>query len=412
MSTAKASMGNIVATTMVRGVHRYGFPTQILFGACVRQHLSDHIAALGMQRPLVVSDRDVVQLPWFSSILETLNGYNVETFSGVWGNPVVSQVTAGLTAYREHEADGIIAVGGGAPMDVAKAIALIAYHPGHLFDYEDGRPDGRPVDQPIPPIVAIPTTAGTGSEVGRSTVISDDDTHAKKIMFDPQLLPKVVLADPELLLGLPAKITAATGMDALTHLVEAFLAKGFHPICDGIALEGIHLVAAHLKDCVTFAHRLADGETLSNTETETHLVARGGMLNASMMGAIAFQKGLGVTHSCAHALSTVCDTHHGLANAVMLPAAMRFNLAAEPERFLRLAHVVNPGATTGQDFIDWIITLRHDIGIPPTLSELGVSADVNDRLVSVALQDGCHPLNPRPVSKDDFYAIYEDAFAA
>ncbi|MEM9447403.1 MAG: iron-containing alcohol dehydrogenase [Cyanobacteria bacterium P01_E01_bin.6] len=393
-------------------VHRYGFPTQIMFGAGVREVLSAQVAALGMQRPLVVSDRDVVQLPWFDPIVASLEDCKAETFGGVWGNPVVSQVEAGLAAYREHDADGIIAIGGGAPMDVAKAIALMAYHPGHLFDYEDGRADGRPVDQPIPPILAIPTTAGTGSEVGRSAVISDDETHAKKIMFDPQLLPKVVLADPELLLGLPAKITAATGMDALTHLIEAFLAKGFHPICDGIALEGIHLVAMHLKDCVTFAHRLATGDDLSGADHKAHLTARGGMLNASMMGAIAFQKGLGVTHSCAHALSTVCDTHHGLANAIMLPAAMRFNLEAEPERFLRLAQVVKPGATSGQDFIDWILTLRHDIGIPATLSELGVPPDSTDRLVSVAIQDGCHPLNPRPVSKNDFYAIYQEAFAA
>jgi alcohol dehydrogenase class IV len=404
MSTVKAAA--------VKDVHRYGFPTPIVFGAGVRHLLPEQVSLLGMKRPLVVSDRDVATLPWFTPILESLSTFNVESFSGVWGNPVVSQVNAGLAAYRDHKADGIIAIGGGAPMDVAKAIALMANHPGHLFDYEDGKPDGRPVDQLIPSIIAIPTTAGTGSEVGRSTVISDDETHAKKIMFDPQLLPKVVLADPELLLGLPAKITAATGMDALTHLIEAFLAKGFHPICDGIALEGIYLVSQHLQDCVTFAQRLANRETLTDAEQEAHLTARGGMLNASMMGAIAFQKGLGVTHSCAHALSTVCDTHHGLANAMMLPAAMRFNLETEPERFLRMAQVVKPGATSGQDFIDWILALRRDIGIPESLGDLGVSPDAVDRLVGVAMQDGCHPLNPRPVSKDDFYALYQDAFAA
>ncbi|MEO1351486.1 MAG: iron-containing alcohol dehydrogenase [Cyanobacteria bacterium J06635_15] len=393
-------------------VHTYGFPTTIHFGAGVRSRLLDTVTELGIQRPLLVSDRDVSQLPWFNPLVDSLSRLKVNTFSGVWGNPVVSQVNAGLAAYRQHQADGIVAVGGGAPMDVAKAIALMANHPGHLFEYEDGRPDARPVDQSVPPIVAIPTTAGTGSEVGRSAVISDDQTHAKKIVFDPQLLPKVVLADPELLLGLPAKITAATGMDALTHLIEAFLAKGFHPICDGIALEGIHLVAEHLQDCVTFAQRLANGETLSAAEANAHLSARGGMLNASMMGAIAFQKGLGVTHSCAHALSTVCNTHHGLANAMMLPAAMRFNLPVEPDRFLRMARIVTPGATSGEAFIDWIITLRQAIGIPASLRELGVPVDAADRLVGVALDDGCHPLNPRPVSKADFYAIYEDAFAA
>ena len=390
----------------------YGFPTTIHFGAGARVKLPETAATLGIQRPLVVSDRDVSQLPWFDPLINSLATCKTETFSGVWGNPVVSQVEAGLAAYRGHGADGIVAVGGGAPMDVAKAIALMANHPGHLFDYEDGRPEARPVDQFVPPIVAIPTTAGTGSEVGRSTVISDDETHAKKIMFDPQLLPQVVLADPELLLGLPAKITAATGMDALTHLVEAFLAKGFHPICDGIALEGLYLVAQHLKACVTFAQRLGAGEALSEAEQAAHLAARGGMLNASMMGAIAFQKGLGVTHSCAHALSTVCDTHHGLANAMMLPAAMQFNLPAEPAKFLRLARTVSPEATTGSAFIDWILALRRDIGIPSTLTELGISVDAANRLVGVAIQDGCHHLNPRSVSQADFQTLYQAAFAA
>ncbi|MEM6427081.1 MAG: iron-containing alcohol dehydrogenase [Cyanobacteria bacterium P01_D01_bin.128] len=393
-------------------VSTYQFPTMIHFGAGARRLLLAQVQSLGLQRPLVVSDRDIAQLPWFPALVESLADLPAATFSGVWGNPVVSQVKAGLVAYQDHQADGIVAVGGGAPMDVAKAIALMAYHPGHLFDYEDGHPDARPVNQPIPPIVAIPTTAGTGSEVGRSTVISDDATHAKKIMFAPQLLPKVVLADPELLLGLPAKITAATGMDALTHLIEAFLAKGLHPICDGIALEGLHLVATHLTACVTFAQQLAAGDALSPVEQSAHLIARGGMLNAAMMGAIAFQKGLGVTHSCAHALSTVCDTHHGLANAIMLPAALRFNLPAEPEKFLRMAQVVQPGATSGEAFIEWVLHLRQAIGIPHTLSALGIPTHTANRLVGVALQDGCHQMNPRPVAETDFYALYEDAFAS
>ncbi|MEL7334181.1 MAG: iron-containing alcohol dehydrogenase, partial [Cyanobacteria bacterium J06560_2] len=345
---------------------------------------------------------------WFSQIEASLSVLSAQTFSGVWGNPVVSQVTAGTAQYVASEADGIVAVGGGAPMDVAKAIALMAHHPGHLFDYEDGA-STRPIDQRIPPIVAIPTTAGTGSEVGRSAVISDDETHAKKIVFDPQLLPKVVLADPELLLGLPAKITAATGMDALTHLIEAFLAKGNHPLCDGIALEGIYLVSQHLKNSVEFAQQLAAKKPVDES---AHLKARAGMLNASMMGAIAFQKGLGVTHSCAHALSTVCNTHHGLANGVMLPAALRFNLDAEPEKFLRMARVVNPAAITGDALIDWVVALSESVGIPPTLDALGISAKTVDQLVVVAIEDACHPFNPKPVTKKDFYDIYYDTLAA
>jgi alcohol dehydrogenase class IV len=389
----------------------YNFPTKIRFGAGARSELASELFALDIQQPLVVTDRDVAQLPWFEAIEDSLADLEAATFSGVWGNPVVSQVMAGLAAYKAHEADGIVAVGGGAPMDVAKAIALLANHPGHLFDYEEGACI-RPIDQPIPSIVAIPTTAGTGSEVGRSAVISDNETHTKKIIFDPQLLPKVVLADPELLLGLPAKITAATGMDALTHLIEAFLAQGEHPLCDGIALEGIHLLAQSLKASVLFAQQLAAGEVLDEAAAAAHLQARAGMLNASMMGAIAFQKGLGVTHSCAHALSTVCNTHHGLANAVMLPAAMRFNLSAAPEKFLRMARVVNPAAETGEVLLDWILELSEAIGIPHSLSDLGIPVEALGQLVSVALQDGCHPFNPKPVNEADFYAIYRDALAA
>ncbi|MGG6239055.1 iron-containing alcohol dehydrogenase [Nodosilinea sp. AN01ver1] len=390
-------------------ISTYNFPTRIRFGPGARHELTAELTALGIQRVLIVTDKDVAQLPWFPELEASLTEFQSATFSGVWGNPVVSQVSAGVDAWQASGADGIVAVGGGAPMDVAKAIALMANHPGHLFDYEDGH-STRAIDQPIPPIVAIPTTAGTGSEVGRSAVISDDDTHAKKIVFDPQLLPKVVLADPELLLGLPAKITAATGMDALTHLIEAFLAKGFNPLCDGIALEGIHLVAQNLQACVDFARRLGAGERFDEATAAAHLAARGGMLNASMMGAIAFQKGLGVTHSCAHALSTVYDTHHGLANGIMLPAAMRFNLAAAPEQFLRMARVVKPEATDGQEFVDWIVGLSESIGVPTSLGALGVIPNSLDPLVAVAIKDGCHLLNPRPVTEKDFYAIYQDAF--
>ena len=386
----------------------YHFPTEIRFGAGARYKLAETLEKLGIQRPLIVTDKDIVKLSWFAQIEGELADFSSGTFSGVSGNPVVSQVIAGLSAYPACDADGIIAVGGGAPMDVAKAIALMAHHPGHLFDYEDGA-STRSINQPIPPIVAIPTTAGTGSEVGRSAVISDDKTHAKKIIFDPQLLPKVVLADPELLLGLPTKITAATGMDALTHLVEAFLAKGDNPLCDGIALEGLYLVSQHLKESVAFAQKLAAGETVDNA---AHLQARAGMLNASMMGAIAFQKGLGVTHSCAHALSTVYGTHHGLANALMLPAAMRFNLDAAPEKFLRMARVVNPRTTSGEEFITWIVELSKAIEMPPSLQAVGISTESVDQLVEAALNDACHPFNPKPVTEKDFHTIYRDALVA
>ncbi len=388
----------------------FNFPTKIHFGPGVRHQLGDALAAAGIHRPLVLTDAGVSTLPWYPEIVSLTGELPTATFDGVHGNPLVSQVTAGVAAFTAHDADGIVAVGGGAPIDVAKAVALLAHHPGELLDYEDGKAGARPIDQAIPPIIAIPTTAGTGSEVGRSAVVADDETHTKKIIFDPQLLPRVVLADPELTVGLPSKITAATGMDALTHLVEAFLARGYHPMADGIALEGVAMVAAHLPACVAFAKRMEAGHRIGEADWPTHLEARGQMLCAALMGAVAFQKGLGVAHSCAHALSTVCDTHHGLANAVMLPAALRFNLVTEADRLLRLARAVDPKATDGAEFIDWVIALRAQIGIPPTLTALGVDPGATDRLVSVALDDGCHPLNPRPVDKEALEAIYQDAF--
>jgi alcohol dehydrogenase class IV len=269
-------------------------------------------------------------------------------------------------------------------------------HPGQLFDYEDGKPDARPVDQPIPFMIAIPTTAGTGSEVGRSSVVGDDKTHAKKIIFDPKLLPPLVLADPELTFGLPPAVTAATGFDALTHCIEAYLSKGYHPICDGIALEGVRQVSRHLAKAV---HNGKD------------LEARSGMLIASMMGAIAFQKGLGVTHSCAHALSTVHDTHHGLANALMVEPCMEFNLEAVPERMARLGQAAGVKATDdaalASGFIKWLGALRKEVGLPSGLKAAGIKDTA--ACLDIAMADPCHPSNPRAVTRADFEKLYARA---
>ena len=296
-------------------VYTFSFPTRIHFGPGARLRIGDDLHAQGLKRPLVVTDRGLAALPVFAEVLASLSPLDAAPFSGVAGNPVASQVSAGVEAFRAHRADAIVGIGGGAALDVAKAVALMAVHPGHLFEYEDGLPDARPVDRPLPYWVAVPTTAGTGSEVGRSAVISDDLTKVKKIIFAPPLLARAVFADPEVTLGLPKAVTAATGMDALTHCIEAYLAKAYHPICDGIALEGLRLGAGALPRCV---------------ETPGDLEARGSMMMSSMMGAIAFQKGLGVVHSCAHALSTVADLHHGFANGLIIESALRFNLPAVP----------------------------------------------------------------------------------
>lgn len=373
-------------------IYEFSFPTSIRFGAGSRHDIPGLLIDAGQRRPLLVTDRGVAPLPFFQAMVDDLKQKHIvpAVFSDIAGNPVKSQVMAGVEAFQSHNADAIVAVGGGAAMDVAKAIALMVNHPGDLFDYEDGKPDARPVEQPIPYLMAVPTTAGTGSEVGRSSVISDDATHAKKIIFSPKLLPKKVVADPELLLGLPANITAATGMDALTHCVEAYLAKGYQPMCDGIALEGVRLVAQSL---------------LTSVNNGDDLEARRQMLAAAMMGAVAFQKGLGVTHSCAHALSTVYDLHHGLANAVMIPYTMQFNLEAVPEKLAVLASTVGAGAT-GAAFIQWLASLNSQIGIPSTLGEMGITSDKLDQLVEVAYADVCHPLNPRDCSPDDIRGIY------
>ena len=261
--------------------YRFSFPTPIHFGPGVRAQVADHLKANGIRRPLIVTDRGLAKLPMLEEISEkiTKGGLKVAVFSEIWGNPVKSQVTAGVKAFRDHDADCIVGLGGGAALDVAKAIALMATHSGDLFDYEDEKPGARPIDGNIPYWIALPTTSGTGSEVGRSSVVSDDQTHIKKIIFSPKLLARAVFADPELTIALPAPITAAVGMDALTHCVEAYLAKGYHPICDGIALEGVALAAKSLVTCV---------------RKPSDIEARGSMMMSSMMGAIAFQKGLGL----------------------------------------------------------------------------------------------------------------------
>ena len=380
-------------------IHKFSFPTPIHFGPGVRTQVGPHLKTQNLQRPLIVTDRGVAALKLHADFVTQLTqaGLAVASFSEVWGNPVTSQVENGVAAYRAHQADCIIGLGGGAAVDVAKAIALMIHHPGDLFDYEDDKPGARPIDRDIPYWIALPTTAGTGSEVGRSAVISDEATHIKKIIFSPRLLARAVFADPELTLDLPAHITAATGMDALTHCVEAYLAKGYHPICDGIALEGMRLVAQHLVRCV---------------REPRDIEARGGMLMAAMMGAIAFQKGLGLTHSCAHALSTVADLHHGLANGIVIDYALKFNIDAVPERFRVMAQAVgitDANKQTGAGFIEWLAKLKSDIGIPAKLSAVGIRHDQLAQLGALAFADGCHQNNPRPCTRAVFDQIYSEA---
>ena len=386
-------------------LHRFAFPTSILFGAGACREVAGHLAAAGFTRPLVVTDRGLAALPVFQRFAAELSGVSPAVFSGIWGNPVRDQVVQGAKAFLTHRADSIIGIGGGAALDVAKAVALMAHHPGDILEYAWDHPHVRSITQALPYFVAVPTTAGTGSEVGRSSVISDDVTHVKKIIFSPALLAKAVFADPELTVDLPPPITAATGMDALTHNVESYLSPAWHPLCDGIAVEGVRIAAAALPLAVRDGHDLQ---------------ARGDMLMSSMMGAIAFQKDLGAVHSCAHALSTVADLHHGLANGIMIDHVMRFNLPAATAKLAELARVARvPGADAGSDearasaFVVWLGRLKAELGIPARLADYAAtrrvtSADI-PRLVEIAVADTCHQTNPRPCTAEDFRRIFAES---
>jgi alcohol dehydrogenase class IV len=391
-------------------IHSFSFPTRISYGPEAIQLLPAALKELGSRRPLIVTDRQLAELRPVTGTRKLLDdgGLAPTVFSGIWGNPVKSQVAAGVAAYRAHDADAIVALGGGAAIDVAKAVCLMVHHPGDLFDYEDGKRDARPIDKELPPFISVPTTAGTGSEVGRSTVISDDTSKVKKIIFSPRLLAVRVFMDPDLTLGLPPGPTAATGMDALTHLVESYLAKDFHPMCDGIALEGLRILSRNLVACVEFARRMEKGDRQLMSD-EQHRDARGLMLMASMMGAVAFQKGLGVTHSLAHALSTVCDLHHGLANGICIPYAMAFNQDVAGHRLGDIAHAVGARNASSAGFLTWLTDLRAAIGIPSTLSEAGVKPEHLPRLIEIAIADGCHANNPKPVTPDNFRTLFQAA---
>ena len=375
-------------------ITKFSFPTTIHFGAGARKLLGDHLNSMGLKRPLIVTDKGLAALPLIAEISADLSatGLSPSTYGGIWGNPTGSQVMNGAAAYKAHQADCVIGIGGGAALDVAKVVGLMATHPGDVMEYVWDHPQVRNIVNPLPHFVALPTTSGTGSEVGRSSVISEEASHIKRVVFSPLILAKVVFADPELTVGLPAHITAATGMDALTHNVESYLSPAYHPLCDGIALEGSRIAARALATAV---------------REPGNLQARADMMMSSMMGAIAFQKDLGAVHSCAHALGTVCDMHHGLANALMIDTVMAWNLEAVPAKFDELAHVV--GAANGAAFVPWLKALKQEIGIAANLSAAGVKSEHIPRMVEIATADICHQTNPRPCVAADFERLFAKA---
>ena len=371
----------------------FSFPTAIRFGPGARKEVAQHLRGQGLKRPLIVTDKALAQLPVLAEFRTHLAGLEVAVFAGVFGNPTCSQVMEGAAAFGAHHADCVIGFGGGAALDVAKVVGVAATHEGDILEYVWDHPRVRSIDNPLPYFVALPTTAGTGSEVGRSSVVSENDTHLKRVVFSPKILARVVFADPELTLGLPPHVTAATGMDALTHNIESYLSPAYHPLCDGIALEGT---------------RIAERALVTAVQEPGNLQARGDMLMASMMGAIAFQKDLGAVHSCAHALGAVCDLHHGLANALMIDTVLAWNHEAAPEKFDELAHVCQvPGG--GGEFVPWLRALKFRVGITGKLSAHGVAREHLPRLVAIAAADMCHQTNPRPCTAADFQRLFEEA---
>ncbi len=376
-------------------VYQYNFPTTIRFGAGSSKELGDYLVKNNLSRPLIVTDPTVSQLPFFKDITNDLNRKNisVEVFSDIHKNPVKSDVYKGSEAFDNTNRDCIIGIGGGAALDVARAIVLRINHREDLFKYDDLIGGDVYVTNEVPHFITIPTTAGTGSEVGRSAIIADDETHQKKILFSPKLLAKIVFADPLLTMDLPPFITAATGMDALTHNMEAFLAKMPHPLCEGIALEGISLIHQSLEKAVN----------------RPDLESRSRMLIASLMGAVAFQKGLGVVHSLAHPLSSLLDTHHGLANAVNIPYGMEFNIEGFEDKFKRIARTLQLKEETGNAVVNYLFDLNAKINIPHKLGAIGVKQEHIEPLADLAFADFAHPNNPKPVTRQNFKELYSKA---
>jgi len=376
-------------------ISSFRFPTSIRFGAGAIALLPQLLRDRQIRRPLLVTDRGVLACGFMNRVHGLLAdpAISYAVYSDFGGNPTESFVTKGVEAFRRHDADGLILLGGGCALDVGKAIGLMATHEGSLFDYEDDKPGAPAIEPRLPFTIAIPTTSGTGSEVGGSSVISDDHTHRKVIIWGTAMVPHVVLADPELTVELPATLTAYTGMDALTHNIEAYLSKNYHPMCEGIAIEGIRLAFQHLERAV---------------QHPQDLEARGGMLMSSMMGATAFQKGLGVTHSCAHALSTCFDWHHGFANAVMLSACLSFNRESTLSKMAHLGTVLGVAGNTPEvladGFLAKVSALCRSVGIPASLREGG--AHVTEALIDVAVHDTCHLNNPRSCTREDFRQLF------
>jgi len=374
----------------------WNYPTAVRFGPGRIAELAQACRAAGIERPLLVTDSGLSGLPMIKDAMARLSteGLKVTLFDRVQANPVAANVEDGLSVFRDSGSDGVIAFGGGSALDCGKVVAFMAGQSRPMWDFEDiGDWWTRADPAGIAPIIAIPTTAGTGSEVGRAGVITDETTQTKKVIFHPKMMPQIVICDPELTVGLPPKVTVGAGMDALAHCLEAYCAPGFHPLADGIALEGIRLCKVFLPRAV------ADGSDIE---------ARAQMMAAAAMGATAFQKGLGAIHALSHPVGSVHHTHHGMTNAVFMPYVLVFNRPAIEEKIARLAAYL--GLEPSFDaFFAWIVTLRRELGVPDTLTAFGVTGLDYGRLAKMAIVDPTAGGNPVPLTEAAAEALFREA---
>ncbi|MCK0126820.1 iron-containing alcohol dehydrogenase [Gelidibacter sp. F2691] len=376
-------------------VGNWSYPTAMKFGAGRIKELPEACAQAGMKRPLLVTDKGLADLPITQATLDIMDaaGLGRGMFSDVDPNPSEINLHAGVDAYKAGGHDGVVAFGGGSGLDLGKMVAFFAGQSRPIWDFEDiGDWWTRADADAIAPIIAVPTTAGTGSEVGRASIITNSETHEKKIIFHPKVLPAVVIADPELTVGMPKFITAGTGLDAFAHCVEAFSSPHYHPMSQGIALEGMRLVIDYLP------RAYADGNDLE---------ARAHMMSAAAMGATAFQKGLGAIHALSHPVGAIFNTHHGTTNAVCMPAVLEFNAAEIADRFDRAAGYLGiEGGFKG--FQRFVQDFNDSFEIPRKLSEMGVSADQMDALVEGAIKDPSCGGNPVELTRENLRQLFED----
>ena len=375
----------------------WNYPTPIRFGIDRVKELSLFIDELKISNPLIVTDPQFREVDQFKGIIDSLNNSNknYSIFSEIKGNPTGTNIRDGVNVFLKNKNDGVIAIGGGSSLDAGKAIAFMSKQKENIWYFEDiGDNWTKAIIDNLPKVIAIPTTAGTGSETGRASLIVDEETYTKKIIFHPTMLPDLVILDPSLTISLPKHLTAATGMDALAHCLEAYCSNNFHPMAHGIAFEGIKIIKENL---------------VTAYNDPGNIEARAKMLVSSMMGSTAFQKGLGAIHSLSHPINAVNDVHHGLSNAIFMPYVLKFNQSQIEERIFFLSKYIDLENQSFDGFLQWILDLRKQLAIPHTLKDLNINFDF-DKLSKMALVDPSTSTNPLDLNEDDMKALYISSY--